>query len=295
MATRDPGAPMEWTDLVRAVGRFGLSERESLLSLSLRRRGRATARELARDAQVDRVLGYRMLEVMRGRGIVEVTAERPRRFTAVAPRALFERALRDRRSALDKDESLARQISDRLPTLVRESETGAPRFQLLTGSATIYDYLREMVGRAREDLAVMVTHRALKESVAFGLHTWLPRFLKADGRFRLVVESDPRLRPLLTRFASVSAKYPRIEVRQLWPQPTRMTIVDRSEAIVFLVPESRFGQVEEVAVWTDNPDFVNGQMLSFQLAWASAGPFGLTPPGTKTRRPASPLPSRRKV
>ncbi|MCI4328365.1 MAG: hypothetical protein L3J86_02160 [Thermoplasmata archaeon] len=280
---------MEWDALVAAVGRFGLSERESLLYLSLLRRGRATARELARDAQVDRVLGYRMLEAMRARGIVEVTAERPRRFTAAPPRSFFERSLRDRRTALEKDVDLAEQLSERLPILIRENETGgAPRVQLLTGAATIYDYLREMVGRSRSDLAVMVTHRALKESVGAGLHTWLPKFLTAGGRFRLVVESDPRLRPLLMRFGDVSEKYPNAEVRQLSPQPTRMTIVDRSEAMIFIVPESKFGQFEEVAVWTDNPEFVLGQLLSFELAWVGAGSFGPHAP----RRARAPPPRR---
>lgn len=276
---------MEWDELVAAVGRFGLTERESLLYLSLLRRGRATARELARDAQVDRVLGYRMLEAMRARGVVEVTAERPRRFTPAPPESFFERSLRDRRTALEKDVGLARQLSQTLPTLIRENETGgAPRVQLLTGTSTIYDYLREMVARSKSDLAVMVTHRALKESVSAGLHTWLPKFLTAGGRLRLVVESDPRLRPLLHRFGEVSDRYPNAEVRQLSPQPTRMTIVDRSEAMIFIVPESKFGQFEEVAVWTDNVEFVLGQLLSFELAWVGAGSFGADPP-TGRKRP----------
>ncbi|MCI4331196.1 MAG: hypothetical protein L3K19_05045 [Thermoplasmata archaeon] len=274
---------MEWAELVRSVTRFGLTEREATMYLTLLRRGRATARELAREAQIDRVLGYRMLDALRARGIVEVTAQRPRRYAAAPPKAMFERTLRERRGALEQDESLARELAESLPALANQANSQAPRFQVLSGAQTLYDYLREMMGRAEADLSVMVTQRGLRESFGVGLHNWLPRFLNTGGRFRLVVESDPRIRPLLKRFEPVARRFPSAQVRQRWPQPTRLTIIDEAEALLFLVPEARSGQIEETAVWTDNSDFVRGQLGFFDSVWAGAGSMSLKSPPKHSR------------
>jgi HTH-type transcriptional regulator, sugar sensing transcriptional regulator len=277
---------MEWHELLESIQRFGLHEREAALYLALLRRGRATARELARETHLDRVLGYRMLDAMRARGIVEVTAERPRRYAAVPPRAFFERSLRERRVALTQDEALAHELTERLPELVAEAPANAPRFQVLTGTGVLYAYLREMMGRAREDIAVMVTWRSLRESVRFGTHSGLLQFMNAQGRFRLMVEADPRIQTLLKRFASVARKFHSAEVRQFYPQPIRLTIIDRSEALLFLVPEAHGRHVEQVGVWTDNAEFVAGQLLVFNTMWERAGPARPSkPPAARSRTP----------
>ncbi|HKV90162.1 MAG TPA: helix-turn-helix domain-containing protein [Thermoplasmata archaeon] len=289
---------MEFEELIGAVGRFGLSSREARLYLALVRRGRATARELAHEAGVDRVLGYRMLDSLRSRGIVEVTAERPRRYAPVPPRALFERSLRERGNLLTEDRALAETLAEQLPALVREADDLAPRFQVLQGTPAIFAYLREMLRRAQQEVCAMVTHRALRGSVEYGLPVELPRLLKGGGRFRLIVESDPRVRRLVDRFGRVSRRYPLAELRQLSPQPTRLTLVDRREAMLFLVPEARTGQVEELAVWTNNPSFVLGQLHYFNIVWDAAGSATLRPPPMAVVRPAGGVRvvrSRRKV
>ncbi|MCI4325242.1 MAG: hypothetical protein L3K00_05105 [Thermoplasmata archaeon] len=269
---------MEFEELVGSVARFGLTDREARLYLALLRKGRASARELAHEAGLDRVLGYRMLDALRARGVVEATAERPRRYAAVPPRALFERSLRERAAMLAQDEALATTLAETLPTLVREVNDEAPRFQVLQGTPAIFAYLREMLRRAQEEVCAMVTHRALRGSVDYGLPVELPRLLKGGGRFRLIVESDPRVRTLVQRFSGVSRRHPLAELRQLSPQPTRLTIVDRAEAMLFLVPEARSGQLEELAVWTDNPAFVLGQLHYFNVVWEGAGSASLRAP-----------------
>jgi sugar-specific transcriptional regulator TrmB len=269
---------MEYEELVGSVARFGLTDREARLYLALLRKGRASARELAHEAGLDRVLGYRMLDALRARGVVEATAERPRRYAAVPPRALFERSLRERAAILAQDETLAGTLAESLPLLVRELNDQAPRFQVLQGTPAIFAYLREMLRRAQEEVCAMVTHRALRGSVDYGLPVELPRLLKGGGRFRLIVESDPRVRRLVQRFSGVSRRHPLAELRQLSPQPTRLTIVDRAEAMLFLVPEARSGQLEELAVWTDNPAFVLGQLHYFNVVWEGAGSASLRAP-----------------
>jgi sugar-specific transcriptional regulator TrmB len=298
MPDRSPPAPVPerssaWQDLIEGVRQFGLSEKEAPLYLVLLQRGRATARDLAREVGLDRVLGYRILDSMRARGIVEITMERPRRFVATPPRALFERVLRDRREGLARDERLAHELPEPLDRLGSPDSPEAPRYQIVAGTSRVYEYFREMLGRAREEVAVLSTQRGLRDSFQVDLHNHLGPYLDRGGRFRLIVESDVRIRGLLERFERLSHRYPKAQVRQLSPQPSRVTIVDRNEALVFLVPDAHASPVEQIAIWTNHQDFVNGQTLYFNAIWETAGSGSLRPPPPATtprsrpRRPAA--------
>lgn len=264
---------MQWNELLTAMGRFGFSEREAKLYLLLLRRGRATARELTRDSDIDRVLAYRTLDAMRSRGLVHITVERPRRYVANPPRVLFERSLFERRRALEEDVSLARELTERLPELTQAVTEGAARFQLLTGAPAIYPFLREMLRRAEREVLVMITPKALRESAGFGLYSELPRLLKAGGRFRLLVEPDPRVGGLVRRFEAAPRRFPNAQVRGISPQRARLTVVDHREALVFLVPEADGRATDQIAVWTDTKDFVGAELAYFRAIWSRARRF----------------------
>lgn len=281
-----PLPEVEWGELVHSVEHFGLSERESILYLSLLRRGRATARELAGDVGVDRVLSYRLLDAMCARGIVEITVERPRRYAPVPPGQFFDRNLGERRRALANDERMAQELANRISRMAATKTNEAARFMVLSGNRAAYGYLREMMGRARKEVAVMITHRALRDSAEQGLPGAVLQLLRHGGRFRLIVEADPGVRPMLTRYLSALEKFPHGEVRYLAPQSARLTIVDRGEALVFLVPEARARGIEEVAMWTNTSEFVEGQLHQFNVVWEVAGRSvePPRPPGSRPRR-----------
>jgi sugar-specific transcriptional regulator TrmB len=263
----DPDTHVKWDELLTAMGRFGFAEKESRLYLLLLRRGGAKVSDLTRDSGVDRVHAYRTLDGMRARGLVQTTAQRPRRYVALPPRILFERSLFERRRALDEDVVLARELGRRLPEMTAAVTLGAPRFQLLTGAPAVYSFLKELVHRTEKTLDVMITPKALRDSTRFEVPRELPRFLHGGGRLRLLVERDPRLVALVRRLRRARAQFPKIEARALPAQRSRVTIADGKEAIVFLVPETDVEGVEETAVWTDNPDFVAAQQAHFEAVW----------------------------
>lgn len=258
---------VRWDELFSALGRFGFAERESRLYLLLLRRGAAKVSDLTKEVGVDRVHAYRLLDAMRSRGLVQTTAERPRRYVALPPHVLFERSLFERRRALEEDVLLAQELERRLPELTSELSVGAPRFQVLTGAASVYPFLKQMVERSKRSLDVMITPRAFRDSTRFGVSRALPPFLRTGGRLRMVVELDPRIEAFVRRLRVARRKFPGIAARGLLEQRARLTIADGREAIVFLVPETGRGTVEETAVWTDNPDFVRAQQGQFDAVW----------------------------
>lgn len=258
---------MRWDELFSALSRFGFAERESRLYLVLLRRGPAKVSDLTKEVGVDRVHAYRLLDGMRSRGLVQTTAERPRRYVALPPQVLFERSLFERKRALEEDVLLAGELERRLPELTSEVALGAPRFQVLTGAASVYPFIKQLVERSKSRLDVMITPRALRDSTRFGVSGVLPRFLRAGGRLRMVVEKDPRIESFVRRLRAARRRFSGIEARGLAEQRARLTIADGREAIVFLVPETGRGTVEETAVWTDNPDFVRAQQAQFDAVW----------------------------
>jgi hypothetical protein len=106
----------------------------------------------------------------------------------------------------------------------------------------------------------------------------------------MIVEADPRRRQTLQGFSRSSRRYPALEIRQLYPQSARVTIVDDREVLIFPVPNGHARGVQEVAIWTDNPDFIRSQSLYFDGMWERAGPATWHPPtarGSGRSRPSS--------
>jgi len=266
---------MDEPELVSALGRFGFPEREARLYLALLRSGGSTARDLIRDARVDRVLAYRSLEILRVRGVVQTTAERPRRFLPVPPSAVLERHLHGRRLGIESDHALAKRLLKVLPTVGTGPPTGTPRFQMVTGPASVYRHLREMVQRSERTLWTMITPKALRESWNAGLAEDVARFIRAGREFRMIIVPDPAAGGLLRRLTDQRKRFPSVRIRGIRPQRSRLAISDGREVMMFLVPEARAPGIEEVAVWTDTPEFVATQSAYFESIWHHALPIRL--------------------
>ncbi len=279
---------MDRQQLIQALARFGLNDREAQLYLALVQRGPSTAPEVARASTADRVVTYRALDALRARGMVTVTAERPRKYVPVAPRSLFDQHLESRRAGIAEDEKLAAVLTELLPVGSVGGGRGAPQFLVLPGAQGIYPLLREMVKRAQTSLSVMITHHGLRRSVEYGIASEFPRFLRDGGRARLIVEADPRARPTLQSYLRAGRRFPGLEVRQLYPQTARVTVVDEREVLVFPVPNGHVRGVQEVAIWTDNPDFIRSQTLYFDGMWERAGPSSWRTPAAGGARGGGP-------
>jgi sugar-specific transcriptional regulator TrmB len=276
---------VEQREVLESMGRFGFHDREARLFLLLLHQGRATAREITRAAGIDRVVAYRTLDSMRARGLVQITAERPRRYVALSPTVLFERSLTERRRALEEDVALAHSLAEQLPALTQTIVDGSPRFQLITGSAAVYPILREALTRAQKEVCAMLTFRSFRESAGLRTFEALSALLRRGGKFRMILEQDPRLPAALRRFDAARRKYPGISVRTLDAQRARITVIDRSEALVFIVPETGHRSVDEIAMWTDTPDFATAQQAYFDRAWETARPLEV-PTAGRSRAPA---------
>src|SRR2546428_11301163 len=92
---------MRLSEATEALHRIGLSQYEAVVFLNLARAGVATAGEIARASGVNRVQTYRALESLEGRGFVEVTLQRPKRYAARAADEVFDMVAVEKRAELE--------------------------------------------------------------------------------------------------------------------------------------------------------------------------------------------------
>src|SRR5437879_13403392 len=91
---------MKLTEATEALERVGLGRYEALVFVNLSRAGAVTAREVARVSGVNRVQTYRALGGLEARGLVEVTLDRPRRYSARALHEVFDMIAEEERYGL---------------------------------------------------------------------------------------------------------------------------------------------------------------------------------------------------
>src|SRR2546428_3776330 len=96
---------MKLSEASEALQRIGLSRYEALVFVNLARAGATTAGDVARVSGVNRVQTYRAFGGLQGRGLVEVSFDRPPRYPAPALQDVLEMIAEEKRSPPGKLQS----------------------------------------------------------------------------------------------------------------------------------------------------------------------------------------------
>src|SRR3972149_3513382 len=138
---------MKLSEATEYLRRIGLSRYEAVVFINLARAGAATAGEIARMSGVNRVQTYRALESLEGRGLVEVTLDRPKRYAARALSEAFDLIVAERPAELAAMENIRKSLLAAWPAIARKDHTTV-RLQILKGRSQVYGALRRAVGDA---------------------------------------------------------------------------------------------------------------------------------------------------
>jgi len=256
---------MRLSEATTALEKMGLSHYEALVFVNLARAGAATAREIARATGVNRVQTYRSLESLEGRGLVEVTLDRPKRYAARAINDAFETIANEKRAELDSLDAIRKSLLGVWPRLSREGrEPASVRLQVIKGRAQIYQALRRFVGTAKREVLAFTTTKGIQRSYRAGVNEILLEAVRRGVKPKLVVDIDSANSALMARVA----RY--VPLRHVERQRGRFIVVDRESIFAFLVQDERTIRGEaETALWTNSPDFVRAHVEFFEQAWSS--------------------------
>lgn len=256
---------MRLSEATTALEKVGLSHYEALVFVNLARAGAATAREIARATGVNRVQTYRALESLEGRGLVEVTLDRPKRFAARAINDAFETITNEKRAELESLDAIRKSLLGVWPRLVRGArEAPSVRLQVIKGRAQIYQALRRFVGTAKREVLAFTTTKGIQRSYRGGVNEILLEAMRRGVKPKLVADIDRSNATLMSRVA----RY--VPLRHADRQRGRFIIVDGESIFAFLVQDERTIRGEaETALWTNSPDFVRAHTEFFEAAWSS--------------------------
>lgn len=259
---------MRFRDVASALERIGLSHYEALVFVNLARAGAATAREVARASGVNRVQTYRALDSLEGRGLVEVTLDRPKRYAARAINDAFEMIANEKRAELEALDGLRKSLVSAWPRLAPGGRQGpSVRLQVIKGRVQIYQALRRFVGTAKREVLAFTTTKGIQRSYRAGLNEVLVEAMRRGVKPRLVTDIDRSNAALM----SGVARY--VPLRHADRQRGRFIIVDDDSIFAFLVQDERTIRGEaETALWTNSPDFVRAHLEFFQQAWTGGTP-----------------------
>ena len=259
---------MRVSDMIEAIRRIGLTEYEASIFVNLARAGQVTAGELAAASGVNRVQTYRALESLEARGLVEVTVERPRRFTVRAIEDAFDMIADEKRAELQLVEATRKQV---LETWARVTKGRAgpvsTRLQVIKGRAQIYRALRKSVMGAEHEVLAFTTTKGIQRSYRAGINEALVAAMNRGIKARLIMDIDSSNRALA---ATVARQVP---LRHAAGQRGRFILVDRAAILAFLIQDEATLRGEaETAIWTNSADFVGAHREFFERAWSAGTP-----------------------
>ncbi len=259
---------MRISDATAALERVGLSHYEALVFVNLARAGDATAREIARASGVNRVQTYRALDSLEGRGLVEVTLDRPKRYAARALNDAFDMIANEKREELEGLDVIRKSLLGAWPRIARGSRpTPSVRLQVIKGRAQIYQALRRFVGTAKREVLSFTTTKGIQRSYRAGVNEVLVDAIRRGVKPKLLTDIDRSNAALMSSVART------VPLRHVERQRGRFIIVDGESIFAFLVQDERTIRGEaETALWTNSPDFVRAHVEFFEQAWAGGMP-----------------------
>ncbi len=253
-------------EAIEQLERFGLTRYEATAFINLARLGIATASELAKAMGANRVQTYRALDSLEGRGLVEVTLERPKRYTPRALRDAFDLLIDERKRELTAMEQVKEMVVSAWPDVTGNRETTV-RLQIIKGRLQIYRELKRAIREAKQEVLAFTTYKGIQRSYRAGIHEALLEVMGRGAKARVLVDLERATAPL---FARVAAKMP---LRHLEGQRGRFILIDRSMLFTFLIQDEKDLRGEgETALWTNSPDFVRAHLDIFERSWGGAVP-----------------------
>lgn len=264
-------AELKVQDVIDRLTELGLDRDEATVYVHLRTMGPSKAADIATSLKEPRQKVYRLLQTLSDKGFVSSTLSRPTLFQAEAPETLFQHLFSNQEQRWEKLVKAQTEVLGALATMKPDAEGGMKStFKLLHGRLEATRLMQQMVHDASSDFRAVCTH---PENKAMGdmqdIVEMAVRRAMQGVNVRIAMTTNGDLRNRVGSFLDT----PNLGVRHLdGERAIRYAIVDDSRLLMWVAFDRsvRHNAPEDVALWTDAPDFVGTQSLLFDGLWRSA-------------------------
>lgn len=265
MSVQDPAG----VDLVARLAAIGVEEREAKLFLHLCLAGPSRASDAAAAVRLKRTETYRALEALMRKGFVTAHLARPVVYEAVPPDLLFSSLVTEHEERRRDIDHVRERVIHTVTSAKRERETPANRFayKIIQGRRAILAAIDAGARNARvsHDLvstALTVVHTSPHNRA----YQSMLRRAQEGLPIRLMLRETPglehALQPMLA-CPNVSVRFFEID------HALRFSLFDEREIVYWLVTDPAPGvdARDDVAMWTNAPDFSRSQRILFDAHW----------------------------
>jgi sugar-specific transcriptional regulator TrmB len=245
---------------------YGLSDRESLVYLSLLANGRQSAGEIAKAVQIRRMEAYRIIKRLADSAIVVAAPGNPVKYTGVPIEQVVAMMMDRQMKKLEEMEKGRAEVVSIGRTLALPPAAGREEysFKMVQGREQIYGQILRMVAGSRSDLEMVLTRNDLMQLHILGLAESLRDAKKRGVKSRVISVCDHQtieaseavMRSADLRHSDDFAK-------------SRIVVGDDVQVLVSLVLDDVVGRKNErdVAIWTNSSDYAGTMLPMFAKAF----------------------------
>jgi len=244
---------------------FGLTEKEAKIYYILSRLGSASANEIANATQYNRLQTYRSVKGLLDRGLVEISLERPRRYTPLK----IEHAI-----SLLEQEAANRivQLESKKPLLLQKwSEvsdfpvsTLGYTFRIVQGTNNVFKFALMLYESAQKEIDIVIKGKEIMRWILQGADDMLQKATGKQVVIRGLSEFDSTNLPGIRRFLEF-CNVRHVTSSRLAP----LVLIDGKEVLIGLTNGSSNG-LPENAIWTNHPELVEMLNVLFNVLWVNS-------------------------
>ncbi len=244
---------------------FGLTNKEAVLFFTLSKMGSATAKEITSTAKFSRLQTYRAIKGLLSSGLVEMSLERPRKYTPLK----IEQAL----SLLGQEaERKILEMEKKTPLLLKQwaiiNDLQLNRanytFRIIQGTKNVSKFKIMLYESAKKEIAAIMKPNEILKCVMEGSDDVFQRLNDNSISVRGLSEVNKLNLDASKRFLEFS-KLRHTTHQNILP----FTLIDGQEVLICLSRDGKEG-TSDSAIWTNHPEMVGLLSGVFEMLWDSS-------------------------
>lgn len=250
--------------IVNYLEDFGLTEKEAKIYYILSRLGSASANEISSATKYNRLQTYRSVKGLLDRGIVEISLERPRRYTPLKIEhviSLLEQEAANRIVQLEYKKPLLLQKWSEMT----DFPVSRPccTFRIIQGSKNVFKFANMLIESAEKDIDIAIKGNEITRWIIEDADNSLQKKTSKKVIIRTISEFDKHNTAAMRRFLEFG------DLRHVSSLKTvPMVIIDCKEVLICLNGNTQ--GIPENAIWTNHPELVGMLTSFFNILWANA-------------------------
>ena len=255
----------EASSIVGYLQDFGLTEKEAIIYFGLSKMGSATAPEIADYIKFSKLQTYRAIKGLLDNGLVEMSLERPRKFTPLKiDQALNLLGQEAERKILDLEKKTPLLMKEWAAISDLQSEKTNYTFRIIQGAKNVAKFRLMLFQSAQKELATTMKPNELMRFVLEGSDDVVERLSSNNIAVRGLSEVNKFNLDATKRFLEFS-KLHHTTRSNLVP----FSIIDDEEALICLSRDCTESEAEN-AIWTNHPEMVGILKEMFEMMWTAS-------------------------